>query len=1627
MKKHFIQTVAVILTVCLLAQPSLIRAVLDGGLSSVKVYAAETSASKAKDFVSDLRLYQSSSPSKAKEKAKADGYTLFESNGNPVDLNEDTGEDYIFVGYKTTTDEAQAYRDIKMLEMDRGYEWYDYLKVVEGQTEKIEPQAADVIIAATEMKEKLKAGSRMAKYAKDFLNLMYFTEKVEQFLKQPAEKRIALGDWLLSDKISADTIKKIIVQANGGSLTAMYSQLAIGVSDNGQTWAERIPESDVYKDLLAGNMDYATAQTYDKMYYGYANELLPKVREFVKACRNAQQRQNSNNGAIKMADIADKEEPDAETAQEVTDASADEASGDILNLAAYGVLNKYNIKNKGVGDYILSLGEANYETREDMRRLYPLVEALTDGQYAMAKVVGIAQLAMALNQSDDVFKEMDKQKADVIASIKDATGGESTACVWAGVNTEFYERKVALTSKAYRESNASRVYEDLMRQGDFYEKMNFAFMGIGLAGSAAMLISSCIWLGLLIAGSQLSVWAACASIVGTGVLATIGGVIGCASVIVSWAALAAIVVLAIVYFIHWLIHLDDDDDDEPYTKMPDEIYDWRENVTVGDKKQNVFVKYDVLRNSGGSAQDINANEGKRWNLLYATKDERIGSPVCLNELGQAFARTVNKLDPPEGFEPVTCFGAKDAANLNSYVDADAKALYLHFVTKDKLDGTIYREDGEIKEADVSINEKLNQGTKQKLEKGEQYLNGLMVVKESSESAAKTNIQKNPGFKVYDKNLTPGNGYTYIGYSSTSVPENAITDIRVVPNFNGDSIGFGSATYGNAGILPDNSALVYTRFASAGVPIIDTFVTSETPLGKESPYEPVNMFGGGEYDLNRNHIFHEVKDWTISGTRTPMYLYFKPSVSFTSGEEYIGGIQFISEYKSANTSGKRTAAKLAEDLGLTFCDVDLGRGTTYESSHVVRYYTTFQKHGPSIKYNYTGRTCYLCYSSTYNPYRAIYDASVYMATPRLSKLPASISGVKGYYAAAENTMLTNKAMHMGTWVNLSDPGDKLSKDEYEKTKAFAASEDVFITSSRAYSDKILDCDPLVQLEFKCTQKPDEYGRTHYFTMSPKYESNLTYEYSKWRLQGMYQLGPVEGMTPLKVGDLVVSKSSKIPEGMHSIQRFTDPHKETATHIGMYSANNSSYFSYVYLRGAVEPRGKYISGLDVVTYKPPQNTERKKYSSDELKAYAQTSDDQCIIGLAGKVDGQIYNYNIAIDQNKAWYNNPDTTATQATYVGVTRTDDPNCAITGVLMYRVTDNNTPPVRIKVGGVEYRRTGDKAGDYYFYYTKNPGANPGVPVEDLNFSDTALVKGESTVIGVTGADSNGNAKYADDFKGLNGYFHLTCPSENVIITDGMRLFEGERSATNADAQAKLKTEVGFTAMSQGYHNMITESLNYGTSQKPIYLFYNMCSEKILDCDEDTFAEAHEDYEANWNGEEDDFDFDEEFWDDFDFDFDVDIAEEISVRDIIGVRSDGAYPGDTYKYDGRTYKAVEGKLPVNKNSYGESIWLYYTTERVGDLSPIHDLCICSGDSVPYREDAKDVYGKWETLLDTRLEEVNLNEGILESIGTTAYFKDCRLYMFINRYRSDVKQKAKINRGLMSDTVAEGDLFWSNAS
>lgn len=1669
MHKKIIRFIALALTVCLLAEPLILKAFTDEGQVIVKVSAAENeeAASKAEDFISDLRLYKTGDVEKAKAKAKEEGYTLFSSGDTPVDLNQYTGKDYITLGYKTSKDEKNAVRDIKMLEMGNGYEWYDYLKVVEGQTEKLEPQAADVVIAANEMKANLNNGSRAAKMAKEYLNYLYFTENVDLFFQYfdsdtlrstdmpKTVSRYKLGDWLMSSDINRDIIKKILIMGNGGSLTAMYSQLAIGVSDTDKTWAERIDKSEVYADLKADTVKTSALELYDKMYYGYANELLPKLKEFAKSYRDAEARRNRNNGRIDMPDLPD-EDMNAQNAKDVAEASKDAESGDLMYITAYEMLNKFTVGNIGAGDYLLTLAEGEYETREDMRKLYPFVEALTDGQYAVMKVVGVPQMAIALNHSEDVFKEMERKKAEVLAAVKKATNGETSICVWAGVNTEFYERKVALTSKAYRESNASKVYEDLTRMGTFYEDMHFAMTAIGLAGSVAMLISGSIYLGLVLAGSHMTVWAACAGVIGTGVLATIGGVIGCLAVIVGYACLAAMIVVAIIYFVHWLIHRNDDADKEDYLKMPPEIYDWREDVVVNGKKGNSFVKYEVMCNSKGQAQDINADDGKRWNLLYLSRDDRFGSPLCLNDLGKVFARTVGSAATPEGYEPVTLFGGKDAANLNSYVrKKNSKSIYLHFVTKDMVEHTIYREDGAADDANYRQAAGVNKGTKVKLEKGEQYLNGIMYSTAKSEREAKAFINKNPGFRVLDQNLTPGNGYTYLGYSSTNVADGAITDIRIVPNYNGsESVTFGAASYGCAAILPDGSGLMYTRFKEAGPAIIDKLTVTSELLGKENPLEPVCTFSDMRpFSFTQNKMTDalDFEGQYFDTKEKPLYLYFKPSVSFTSGDEYIGGLQFVTDYQPAyykvraSADSKklkkhdvsiRTAVDYLHDTGLDYYDTDFAKGEDYLKEINYPDAVTRRNRSGAHKENwfytgYKGRETYLAYTTTYNPYRAVYDLSVYTATPRLKTLPQSITTTKGSYAAAYTTLITNES-----FVAAKNAGNLIDYVEMSSDNSKSAKKEmIHITTSKAYNDKLLDSEALEyfykrldkhywstveEKVKKAGSSPvyfhDDYQTPEldlqYFVNRNNSDGTFGYDFGKLRLQGLYQLGPVQGMAPLKRDDITITYGDYEPEGMHSVQRFTAPYSDKALDLGICDDPDKETSCYIYIRGEAQKKGKYVSGFEVVSYERPPDTEKHKLSKDELFTYAQTCDDNCMLGLISKLDGEVYNCNFAVDQKKAWYNDPKTEVTEASYLSVSRTDDVNCAITGAVMYKAGDKQ-PPARIKVDGVEYRRTGKKAGTYYFYYTKNPGANPGAPVEELSFSNIPVINGESTVVCVTGAEEDGDAKYTDDFNGWNGYFHLSAPSENVIITDGMKLFEGDKGTA------------GIAAMKEGYHNMVNESLNYGTNEKGVYLFYRMCSEKILECDEETFIDAHEDYEENWDGDEDELEFDEEFWDDFDFDFDVDnIEDDITVRDIICVRSDGSYPGDTYKYGGRTYKAVQGKLPVNKGSYGDTIWMYYTTERVDGLSPIRNLCLCTGDAVPFYDLFYATYGVWEKLLDTRQNEVNLNEGVIgtdkndSTLGT-----DCRLFMFINRYKSDVKKNANIHRGIMHYQFKTVELFW----
>lgn len=1589
---------------------------------------AVENADTERDYISDIRLYKCSSKEikKTIEKAESEGYIIYTEGERPVDLNEYTEKDCIFLGFKTSKEETEAVRGMKMLEMGHGYDWFDYQKIAEGQMEKIEPLAADIKLAGAEMAENIRKGGKAAILAKDYLNYLYFTKKVDyQNVSVTKEKQVRypMGDYLTGSDADTQMIKKIIVQANGGSLTALYSYLSIGVSDLEETWAERIEKSETY---IESDPSYTQNTMWDRMFYEYALELLPVLKDFAAGYQKAENRKRNHDGQVVTTDIdAEGEELSVDNAEDVMEASGEDSAGDIMYETAYGVLNEFSAGGEKVGDYLLSLAGDTYQKRSDYRKIYPLVEALTDGQYAMMKIVGLPQMALSLIHSSEVFDEMESRKAKTIQNIKTATGGDEALCVWAGVNTEFYEREVAMTSEAIREKNADSIYTDLTRQGEFYDNMNLAFMGVGIAGSVSMLIVSSIQLGLFIGGSSMGVFAACWSIVGTGVFATIGGVIGCIAVACTYITLVAVVVLGIIYFIKSIVDSHKDADKEEYTKMPEEIYDVSQ-VRVDGKDRREFIRYDVVLNSGGNPQDINADDGKRWNLLYITKNAHYGSPLCLNDLGQAFKRTVESADKPDGYESVSCFGERTAANLNSYTRKEnVKAIYLHYITKDREEGTIYAEDGQTSEdaeseGDEKDEEKnpvtgeeitdgaLNKGVKVNLEKGEKYLYGLMLSSENSESAAKAGITKNKGYRVYDQNLTPGDGYTYLGYSSTSVKKDAVRDIRIVPNYKGGSVNFGSASYGCAGILPDGAGLMYTKYSSAGSPIIDTLKTSAEQLEMDSIYEPVNMFCGGQA-------------WNISAkSNSPVYLYFKPSIAYVSGDIYIGGLQFVSHMKADET---RTAGEVAAEKGLKLVkNWSLATFNPYPSSH--KFNLVSGKDIPTFEW--TSFATYLCYWETYNPYRAVYDASIYTGTTKLNacpkgcidwktndSLPVTIMNTKGGYAVAESTIVTNRAFYEGY-----DVAGRCKDGNRWTDLSYAKEEVVYMNRTRAYIDpycdsRLLRFMELYRLGFYNADGIEQKHEINQYGYNP--EGNISFKCSAYRLQGLYQLGVVKGLLPLRPGEVKITGTSSAPEGMHSIQRFTDPQRSGSIEVGLISTNHKAKTRRIWIRGEAKTKGRYISGIDVVAYKRPENTMSHNYSSEELEIYDRQSDDSCIWKLISKMDGEIYNYNIAVDQSKAWYNNPETTARDAAYLGVTRTDDESYAITGLLMYKATDS-LPPVRVKADGVEYRRTGDKVGDYYLYYTKNPGANPGTPITDISFNNIPVINGEAAVLGICDVDAKGNVSFDPGFQGYHGYLHLKSPVEDGIV-QGVKLVKG------------TKSQAGLMAIRKGFNYLVGESLNAGTNGEEMYLAYKLCSAEVLGFSPEMFEDASAEFDAKWESGDDDWDFDSEEWDDFDFDFDMDEGEpEVDVvRDLMC--QVGTASQDSCVINDVTYHLVSD-ISLNEGSGGKSIYLYASAENPEgkNLPPINNLCMCSGDAVPSKEDSFDKYGKWEMLLDDHANEVDLNEGVLmkKNIGKSAsdgqYLTDCRLFLFLQRYTGGVKKGAGINRGEVKAAFDVGELY-----
>ena len=493
-------------------------------------------------------------------------------------------------------------------------------------------------------------------------------------------------------------------------------------------------------------------------------------------------------------------------------------------------------------------------------------------------------------------------------AVTQEMGGKCS--VWAGVDTELLRSSIGITDKAMQAIYETEAAQQFNNQGD--SDMDAMLKTAGAFAAVGLIALGAGMLTVGIFGSSLFAGLLGSSAVllscKAAVITSIAGTICSAAGVVG---IVVALVIAVVYLFVWLADYIASFYPE-LTEIPEYMYDYV--IDGSDNRQ--FLLYEVAKDQNGKAVDVNAFDGKEWHAPYISRDKAAGAPIeadFIVRLGDG------RLDA--GYGALSAFGNINCENLNRYAfDDDVDGIFVSYRQED-LSGDYARG---------------------------KYLSGAKLFTAEDEEHCKIKV-KNANYTLYNVNLTPDAEYcTYLGYKTTNKKSNALTDMRFSYGYSSTqySAGGGTLTYGASGTAGDLT-LYITSISLYGSPITSDFTVvndrADAPVG----YEPINMFSGGSA-VNINIGKREY----VNGQK-PFYLYFLPSQAYVSGTEYIGGISTMFDVSwEGNFNGDSSISNAAEDemgykiLATMQGDCKGSDGTEKAEGAIL-------------------------YSTTYNPYRAIY--------------------------------------------------------------------------------------------------------------------------------------------------------------------------------------------------------------------------------------------------------------------------------------------------------------------------------------------------------------------------------------------------------------------------------------------------------------------------------------------------------------------------------------------------------------------------------------------------------------------------------------------------------------------------------
>lgn len=1523
---------------------TLIAAFMINQVSDIITYAVEDST-----YLESVEIFTAPTKAEAKEKCTAAGYTASDAN-----LNEYNSGGAVVLGYKTTKDPDEAITDMSVLEMNNGYEVSDYADIKENAMEKAGFVTSELKYSVSDFRDNLEKNSPQAIKAKKILNIYTI----------PEMNNMGLGDYLAGNKFTEDFLKKIICQANAGVIYAIFNSLSSGVADYGdKNWAQRLEETEVKSQLAEGNAD----NLLDGSYKEYAYELVDQLQLFYENYQKAKS-YTDNNGYDSLSEGVEKtkegEIPDATLEKLETGGNADEKEGYFIYLLAYEILSQYKYdENTTVADYILNLGASAYKTDADLRKIYPLADALTLGQIGVFRVSGITQMALALNNDSVILDKTNDSIKEIYDKIKDAYDGKTEhISIWINTDQTPYNTKIAKTNADIIATRSGMEFNELTKESRFEKTADEIITLTYVIGSAIDIASIVTVIGANVAtirsvgvaawwaGQSVSAWAVCSSAIAFtsgSIFTSILGILGCTAIILGYVALAAIVCVMLYQlgkFIYEMIAGEDDSLDYTLDDIPRDVYDY--------KNQSYLHYRAVQLNGTEKAADLNAQEGRRFAALYYTKDEAAGEPIKINPGGDQFKTVAGDITAPDGYESVRYFSNGAVANLNSYADnKNAKSLFLSYY---KCEAT------EINEGEKSESTETDAG------KGE-YLESISVSVQKTEAAAKDELKKE-GYIPIDINISglyagKDGTYTYLGYKTTTLPKEAIRDIRVVPQgiSTGSSFYFGDNAYARAGgdgIPATVPSIYFSKSPNAGTPVYaDLQVTNDRNNAKKG-YEPVNLFCGGDaYNLNATggSLYPMTLDHSHWNSDSEVYIYFHPSVTYTSGQQYVGGLAFFTgKNTSANTGDE--IKTYAEENGFSVCSKN------FTDDYELTFKEVYMSGGSAtISENRVDDivTC-LAYSKTYNPYRAIY-------------------GIKSYTAMSTGMTSLNEMM-------LTNATES-SKESYAACSVFYQFSRNVDNSDEKINNFCRGIMPSNAWNGLANQSLQSVLPA--ISKYPEQEKDDCESYgwktSAPRLKNLYVCGYVPGKAPLKADEMTVSSDLKKEQdlnasGFYSVQDAKTPNRKKAHNIGISSKNPQ----YLFFKQDKPSEGKYISSITLSSWNfdsfVGDDRSYKDLSDDEKEdvqeSYEKIKEDLCISNVLQSSGDGLINRNLAVKYSDSKQASAENNPSRAAYIGVTRTDNSAEAIHSVIKFKFTNRSEAELKIRVGGTEYTRVGkepvydEQSGAYYLYVSKS-GGNPGEPITSISFNDIPLVKDCATALTAKGADATEYSKGKEvvksraDLKGYSdetNYIHCGYEAQKTYICD---IFI---------ASGNTQKEAMLDLMNMGCNMYLPIDMNKDADGRYIYIGYDRTD-----------------------------------------------SEDYAVRDIVCTVGKAAQA--EIEIDGAAYQRARDRyimnydnsksVSFNEGTNGYSIYLYYSYDT--DNAPITKLGAAEKDYVP------DNRGEfiWENVLTDSMDYCNFNDGVYASAD--GHSVDNRIYLYVNRIGNSIKNGMKLPKGSTESTMAYGEL------